>query len=760
MRYLVVLVAVSSFTAAFTQGTLVPPDDWDRVRPWDTWQLDTHVVDVSIKDGVAQTRVEQVFFNPGRGSLEAEYLLPVPVGAAISQLSVIDGDKKQDAKILSAEEARRIYRQIVMNVRDPALLEYVGSRLVRFRLFPISPGQKRKVVISYSETLPRDGGAYRYSYSMKLDARSSQPPMQTLIRGTVETSQPIQTCYSPSHTDLSVRPTGSKSATFSWEGRRGEWPRDFQLFTRSGGDALGISVLPYRERGDGFFLLFLSPRLFDREAEIPKSVVFVFDRTGSMDGEKIKQAKEALRHCIQQLRPMDRFEVITFNDGTDPLFGHPLEASQENIRKALRFADLVEARGGTNIQDALKLGLSTLDKESANRFRALVFLTDGLPTVGETDPKRIARTVSDSNEGKDRIRIYNFGVGRDVDSRLLDRLATDSGGDSNYVTEGEAIGPVVKGFFEKVTTPALSNVAIKMDGLDSYDVFPKTMRDLFRGSAIVLAGRYRGEKGRIVVTGQGAGGLETTFIDVDFSGRQDRHDYVPRIWAARKIGYLIDELKPGTESKEVQDEIVRLSLEYGIITPLTSFLITENAQTPPTWRVRRAGGEDLRLGDGHFSSDTLDQGAHDYVGRVAQSKQEVLGGAGPGAASEGLKKSGGGGIGPSGANRSYELKGPTVMYGESIPITWMALARQSGDKTFYTVKGIYTDGALKPEAKLRKIKAFSDAHLALIQKDKKVAGYSSLASEIIIQLPGGAIFIGAEGDETLSPTEVDRLLGK
>jgi hypothetical protein len=177
-RCVTVFASLLFCSLGFGQGTLVPPEEF-RHRPnfhWEGFYLESHIVKVTIKEGVAETRVEQVFVNPGRSQLEATYVFPVPAGANISRLTMTVGDKLMEAKIMPADEARRIYRDIVMHMRDPALLEYVGSRLVQLSIFPIPPGDKRKIVMTYHETLQREGGAYRYVYPFKLDGRSEKAP--------------------------------------------------------------------------------------------------------------------------------------------------------------------------------------------------------------------------------------------------------------------------------------------------------------------------------------------------------------------------------------------------------------------------------------------------------------------------------------------------------------------------------------------------------------------------------------------------------
>ncbi|MEP0766552.1 MAG: VWA domain-containing protein [Fimbriimonadia bacterium] len=782
-RWLSIMLGLMS-VACWSQGTLIPRE----IRPpipdsWGPWVLQSHRVEVGIRDGVAETRVEQVFLNKGTRPLEADYLFPIPASANISRLSMTDGDKLMEAKIMPADEARRIYESIVRGLRDPALLELAGNRLVRLRIFPIPPQGTRRIQLTYSETMQREGGAYRYVYPFRMDARSEGAPDLVTLRADISSSQPLQTVTSPSHPTAAIRVESASRATVSWESGRPYQPVDFQLLIRSGSENLGLSAMTYRTFGDGFFLLFLSPRLHAPEAEIPKNVVFVFDRTGSMSGQKIVQARTALRYCLEKLRPMDRFKVIAFDDSPDALFRGTVEATRANIEKAIRFAESMEARGGTNILAALDAALDALST-STGPFDAIVFLTDGQPTVGETDPKRIADKIADRNQELKhiinhapvpgapekqerrpaRVRIYSFGVGRDVNSRLLNRLSMDSGGDDNYVTEGEAIEPVVAGFFEKVSVPALRDVRITYEGMDAYDIFPREQRDLFRGSALVIAGRYRGTgSGRIMVTGRGASGEEKVELRLDLGGRHDRDDFIPRIWATRKIGYLLTELNGSGRSSELEKEIVRLSLEYGIVTPLTAFLIADDGPVPQMWRARRAWGEDIRAPEGMRELDAeMERSADAYRKGTTQRLGQWVGRTEQHADAAPMSKAYGGGYqvgGPKGAEGIAQA-GPMVQ-GQA---RWEARSqRQQGgvyaaDKTFYQAGNAMVDSMLQPGDKLVEVQAFSRAHIQLIERYRKLASYSQVGDTVVVQLPGGAVRIGSTGAEELSEEELKRLI--
>jgi len=597
-----------------------------------------------INDAVAETTVSQTFVNSSSVAQEGTYLYPLPEGAMPTAFTMTIGEKTMEPRVLPSNEARTIYEGYVRRYRDPALLEYVGRNLVKMSVYPIPPQSERVIKMRYTEILKPQNGMRKYAYSLSTSRFGSRPVGTTTVSIKLNTSSPLKNVFSPSH-DLSVRRPDDKSATASWEGINDTSDRDLTLFYSTSADDIGLSLLTYRSGDrDGYFMLLASPRVsVPKEHILPKQVVFVLDRTGSMSGKKIEQARKSLLFCLTKLRPEDKFDVITFNESPDVLTRTLVPANADNLTKARHFVENTEASGGTNIDEALRAAVALI-KDEPGKTRMIVFLTDGLPTVGETNVDTILNHFKQKNgevtqnstspalkttglKGKAEAiapaRIFCFGLGYDVNVPFLDRLATIGNGDSDYVKPEEDVEATVSSFFAKVASPILSNVKLAFDGMDVYDVYPKTLPDLFQGSQLVITGRFRGNGAGSVHLSGLTSGSEANFALGAKSGEADgSNNFLPRIWAARKLGYLVDQVRlsdnPGGK-KEIIDEIVRLSREYGIITEYTSFLVDE--QEVQRLSLRDTAGKQLSasdLRDRKLSVDSEDKVRQEVARRATQ----------------------------------------------------------------------------------------------------------------------------------------------
>lgn len=828
---LVLLYPIWLAAGSQAQGILYPRPEI-RYQPFYVKNLRVNTV---ITDAVAETSVEQTFVNNSGADQEGTYLYPLPEGASPTSFTMTVGDKTMEPRILTKDEARGIYEGIVRRRRDPALLEYVGRNLVRVSVFPIPAQGERVIRLRYSEVLKPEGGLHKYAYALSTSRFGSRPVGTTAVSIKLTTNTPLKNIYSPSH-DLSIRRTDERHATASWEGVNDASDRDLTLYYSTSGDDVGLSLLTYKpyER-DGYFMLLASPRVTIPKSRIlPKQVVFVLDRTGSMSGDKIKQARNALLYCLNSLHPQDRFSVITFNESPDVLFRHLVDATDENVAKAKSFVRDIDAAGGTNIDEALRAALGLLRDDSGQQ-KMVVFMTDGLPTVGQTDINQILKNVQDlngtrflaqSNEPNgirpaglkqaDRpaqrpvanARIFCFGVGYDVNVPFLDRLGEIGSGDSDYVRPEEDIEVKVSSFFAKVTSPILSSLKLAFDGADVYDIYPKEFPDLFKGSQLVITGRFRGNgAGTVRLTGMANGDKESFSLGTKFAD-DNGNSFVPRIWAARKIGYLVDQMRlagnPGGK-QEVINEIVRLSRDYGIITEYTSFLVDEREMTALGIRSRnllpdgitdiygyqadnsiivrevgRRGGQFGASGSGVVGQS---QTARDYknADKAASRYQNSTGsvyatlGRGDKGDTGGLQQAPGnfggfggfasgsagraGGLAGSGGGQNALSKSRAV---QGVAVDGQVTVQAVNDRVFYLQKNnAWQDHSYdEKKQKLVKIQAYSDAHFALLRGVPDLAAYSSVGECVIVRLGKNAIEIGAEGKDKLTAAELRDLTGK
>jgi Ca-activated chloride channel family protein len=319
----------------------------------------------------------------------------------------------------------------------------------------------------------------------------------------------------------------------------------------------------------------ISPGLGDVKEVVQKDIVFVMDKSGSMSDKKMDQAKKALKFCIENLNQGDRFELIPFSTEASPLFGEVTEFNAQNKKKAIERIDELRAIGGTNIDEALQLALAS-QKSKTDRPFFIIFMTDGKPTIGETQEATLLNKIKGLN--KNNIRIFTFGIGTDLNTHLLDKMTEMTRGHRAYVLEDEDIEIKVSDFYEKASSPVLTDVKISFDkSVEISDVYHKELPDIFKGGTLSLMGRYKGTgKSMLTLSGK-VNGQEMKFsYELNFEKEQNRHNFIPSLWASRAIGYLLDQIRLHGENKELVDEVVRLAKKHGIITPYTSYLILED----------------------------------------------------------------------------------------------------------------------------------------------------------------------------------------
>ncbi len=582
---LVVSVLLQSTAPARADGIIIP----DPIRPcvpmpcpgpgpvMQHLAIKYHHVTVDIVDQVAVTRVDQVFRNPNNWTVEGIYTFPIPAEAVVTNFKLWMDGKPVEGRVLDANAARSEYEEIVRSMRDPALLEYVGRGAVMARIFPIAPGEERRIELEYSQVLTADNGLIGYRYPLNTEKFSLQPLEDVSVTVNIRSTDPILSVYSPSH-NTSVTRKSDLEWVAGYEDANVTPDQDYLLYYTVGLEE-GIHLLTYRDPTDsadpdGFFLMLINPPLARTEEIIAKNLILVLDHSGSMEGEKFRQAQAAAHFILRRLNPGDYFNLVSFSSGVEK-FASTLK-SQEDARMGDAWIDQISPGGSTNIQDAL---LTALKMNDGERPTYVIFLTDGLPTSGETDFNRILETVKES--ARSGMKLFTFGVGYDVDTVLLDQLAQDQHGSSTYVQPGEDAETAISSFYQKISAPSLTDLAIRVDGISAYDLHPNPLPDLFFGSQIIVTGRYR-DSGTADITLTGRNGIAAyskTFTGLEFSSGEDRspgnNSYIARLWANRKIGALLNQARLTGADQETIQQIVALSIRFGIVTPYTSYLVTE-----------------------------------------------------------------------------------------------------------------------------------------------------------------------------------------
>jgi Ca-activated chloride channel family protein len=547
----------------------VPPTHF----PFAPLEVTSHQVNVKIDGQVAVTSIDQEFFNPNDQRLEGYYMFPVPKGAHIDKFSMEISGKSVDAELLPADKARRIYEDIVRKMRDPALLEYAGRDLFKVRVFPIEPRSRKPIKISYTELLRSDAGTVTYLYPLSTEKFSARPIKNLSMKIELKSAEPLASIYSPSH-KVEIKRDGPNGAVIGYESKDEKPDTDFQLVYSSDIRDVGLRLITYKpDADDGYFLLLAAPTISNETKPAAKDVVFVVDTSGSMAGAKLQQAQKALRFCVENLNNDDRFEIVRFSTEAEPLFHELVSADSDHRKRANGFIDDFKPIGGTAIAEALQSALKVRPDKSDRPF-VVIFLTDGLPTVGTRNPDEIVANIKKASG----VRIFSFGIGSDVNTELLDQIAEGTRAFSQYVLANEDLELKVSNFYTRIKEPALTNLKLDLGGgVHTAKMYPADLPDLFKGDQLVVAGRYSGAGDVEAKLTGNVGGREQTFTyKLHFDDRKTTDDYVPRLWATRRVGFLLDEIRIHGETAELRDEATELARKYGIVTPYTAYLIVED----------------------------------------------------------------------------------------------------------------------------------------------------------------------------------------
>ena len=570
------LLLLTAAPGAGAQGFIIPRP----IRPIPGPQplsVRSQKITMQVSSGALKVDVEQVFYNPNSVPMEGTYLFPLPAGAAVSGFRMLIDREPVEGKILSVDEARRVYESYVRRNVDPAILEYVGRNAFQARVFPIPAGGERRIYLSYGQVPEFSAGLYRIVYPLNSERVTGQGAGELTIECAIRSPQPIKSVYSPSH-EVQIKRESENLARASYESKNAPADRDFVLYYSTSEKAFGLNALAHRRAAEpGYVMLMLAPRHQVSRAEVqPKDVVFLFDTSGSMQGAKIDQARKALQTVLGALNEQDRFNIIRFSSDTASFRPGVVPATASNRSAARAFVDEFRAVGGTGIDDALQAALASLPKPEDRQGRApfLIFMTDGLPTVGTTDVDQILR--NSVKAAPTDLRLFSFGVGADVNTLLLDRLARDNRGAADYIDANEDLEARIGTFYAKIADPVLANVQVAMDGARLSDIYPTRLPDLFAGTQLLVLGRYQGQgKATVTLTGDLNGKPQRFTYDLTLPERDLENGFVPKLWAGRRIGFLLEEIRLKGENAELKDEVIRLSKEHGIVTPYTSYLVEE-----------------------------------------------------------------------------------------------------------------------------------------------------------------------------------------
>ena len=686
-------------------------------------------VRVDLIDRVLRYEITETFVNRGGRVGEADFMFPLPKGAGFQDLKLSINGEMVSGETMSADRARQIYEEIVRRQRDPALLEWMGYGLLRARIFPIAPGEVKKVVVRFQTVAEREGDALRVDYfrGLRTNQLATRYPEGRVSFVLTYPNDPMYgTAYSPTHSiyedryassDYDAGPADSDRFVSSYRGsvRRFE-VRDARgevtlLIPIRRSTSAAISLLTNAPgNDDGFALITILPPAV-RPRAVPRDVTFVIDVSGSMNGQKIEQARSAGKQLLHTLSPMDRFRLIDFSSDVRTFRDDFSYATRENIRAAERYLDDLDAQGSTNISGALDEALSA--PTQSGRLPIILFMTDGQPTDGERDGSVIAGNVSKRLGAR---RLFTFGVGADLNVSLIEQLALGGRGTASFVRPDESVERAVGIVASRLTSPLVTDVRVHADGVRLRKMHPGGPVDIFAGEDLVLLARYDGSGNAIIrVDGQTTNGPVSWASRVYFPERSRENPFVARLWATQRIGYLSAEKRKNAGSREIDDEIRELGERFGIPTEFSSYLVVE----PGMNRVQQLGRRaDMQLNSVVVGGAAAPAAAPQFEAAKTAAAQRAVTSVAAADAATGIASD--------------------------------ARVKRAGNVTFVLRDGVWTDTRYRDSGPVLRVKPFSDAYFKLIELQPDLREPLSVGERAIIAGRSMAIELTPNGVEQLS----------
>jgi Ca-activated chloride channel family protein len=684
-------------------------------------------VRVDLADRVLRYEITETFVNRGSRVGEADFMFPLPKGAAFQDLKLEINGEMVAGETMNANQARQIYEEIVRRQRDPALLEWMGYGLLRARIFPIAPGEQKRVVVRFQTVAPREGDALRVDYFRGVRTGQGEGNQQPEGRMSFVLTYPNDPmygrAYSPTHSiyeDYASDGSGDRSFASNYRGstRRVEI-RDARgevtlLVPIRRSIAAAISLLANAPgNDDGFALITLSPPAVQPRA-VPRDLTFVVDVSGSMSGEKIRQARAAGKQILGSLSPMDRFRLIDFSSDVRTFRDGFSAATRENIRAAERYLDELDAQGSTNISGALDEALSS--PVQAGRLSIVLFLTDGQPTVGERDGSAIAANVAKQRGTR---RVFTFGVGADLNVSLIEQLALEGRGTASFVRPDESVERAVGIVASRLTSPLVTDVRVHADGVRLRKMHPSGAVDIFAGEDLVLLARYDGSGNAVVrFEGQTTNGPVSWSTRVYFPERSRENSFVARLWATQRVGYLSAEKRKHGGSREIDDEIRDLGERFGIPTEFSSYLVVE----PGMNRRRDIGAGGVQLQSVVVTGAAAPVAAVQFEAAKSAAAQRSATNVAAADAALGMRDD--------------------------------AIVRRAGNVTLVLRDSVWTDARYKQSGTVLKVKPFSEAYFKLIEMLPDLREPFSIGERVLVAGRSMAVELTSSGEERLTDRDL------
>lgn len=549
----------------------------------------THV-DVRIVGVIADVTVTQEYHNEGKAPLEARYVFPGSTRAAVYAMNVRLGNRVLTAKIKEKQQAKVEYEQARSEGKTAALLEQQRPNVFQMNVANILPGDDVRVEMHYTELMVPADGRYQFVFPTVVGPRyngtagsesnknekwvaspflhaGEEAPAAFDMNVKLLTPTGVADIWSPSHR-IEVQHGDAQTSTIRLAGTgHNENNRDFILNYRLAGDKIQSGILLSQGDKENFFLAMVEPpKAVETNVIVPREYVFVVDVSGSMHGFPLETAKALMNHLFSGLRPSDTFNLMTFSGGNTLLAPKSLPATRANIDLAIGALDREQGGGGTEMLPALRRAL-TLPAD-AERSRTFIVVTDGYVTVEDEAFALVAKNLNRAN-------LFAFGIGSSVNRHLMEGLARAGQGEPFIIETQDAASREAERFRKMISAPVLTHIRAHFEGLDAYDIESPSIPDVFAERPVIIFGKWRGQaQGKLVLEGQTATGAYRAELPIRTSDSDRDNSALGYLWARHRIAALTD-LENLTSSQNQRDEILRLGLDYHLLTQYTSFIAVD-----------------------------------------------------------------------------------------------------------------------------------------------------------------------------------------
>jgi len=524
---------------------------------------------ITVSESYIEYRIDQTFFNDNDYPLDGLFLLPFDHDSASIKPDVRVDGSPSPFTLLTAEDFLPTLRKLTVSMKDPSLLGLAGASVVVVQPIHIGVRQQKSFRVRYRKPLELENDALEILLPLDGERYSQGPVGELDIRVRLKMSRPVRTVMSPSHHLTITREAPHRCmVTAKTEGKRVQ--HDFRLLTTFSGEDLDLRLFAHRHPGrKGTFMALVSPPLVPAKGkELDRDVVFLMDASSSMAKADLDSAKKAVVFGLENLGPVDRFNVLTVGTWTGRMAGSLVPATSDNLMKAAQFVNSTQGGGGTDLCNGLIGALELFT--SRKRPGILIFVGHGRATIGITNSEAIGEDVRRNNKTRARIFVLTMG---DADVAMLDKMVVSNRGASFRLTGKEDFAAAMDRFFEGVSPPQASELSVTFEDIPVQEVEPESIPDLFGQDTILMFGRYDSSNdltSRVRLRARVQGRVKTVTQDFRFLAVDQSHPYIPRLWAMRRVGRLLEKESLEGSQPNLRHQIVMLAKEFGFILPAST----------------------------------------------------------------------------------------------------------------------------------------------------------------------------------------------